>query len=74
MVVIKGEPLDPYSFTNLYFLINTLQQCLKYVKNTLSEELRDQIVSKLEDSLLHLTDKFPLFAHSIWRITAMLNT
>ena len=76
-VVNKEKTLDPYYFCNCYYIIEILDQCLQSETGEacrLSEEIRDQILLKLEDSLLHITEKFPLFAHAIWRLTAKLNS
>ena len=76
-VANKVQSLDPYYFCSCYYIIDILDQSLQTIDRDacgLSEEFRDQILSKLEDSLLHITEKFPLFAHAVWRLTAKLSS
>ena len=86
-VVNKEQTLDPYYFCNSYYIIKILDQSLESSSgddcslpesgsreaSRLSGDLRNQILMKLEDSLLHITEKFPMFAHAVWRLTSKLN-
>ena len=70
----REKNIDPYYFCNIFYIINSLEQCLQSKGiDRLSKELADKIQSRLDDSLLHLTVKFPLFAHAVWRLTEKLN-
>lgn len=65
--------MDPFKFCNMYYIIQACEKCLTVQSARITDEsLQNNLRSTLEDSLLHLTNTFPLFAHGIWRLCQYL--
>ncbi|XP_021368770.1 uncharacterized protein LOC110460271 isoform X2 [Mizuhopecten yessoensis] len=62
-------------FENIIFVIQLLQTVLdEYYSSHVTKDraMLQGLKDKLEDSLLHVTHTFPLYAHSIWNICGQL--
>ena len=69
----EKEIPDSCKFCNSYYIINVADQCLSRSARHLKDDEKLIIRTKLEDSLLHITDQYPLFAHAIWRLCSLLS-
>lgn len=71
--VMLAEKLGKYR--SIYYILwcieNILSQTLEY---GFTESVSSSIMESLEDSVLHLTKTFPLFAHWVWRIGRLLSS
>ncbi|XP_070568688.1 meiosis-specific protein MEI4-like [Ptychodera flava] len=70
---------DPFHFENSHYLFFILEKVLADVATT-PEKLKCwpetpllDLGRELEDSLSHISDIFPLFAHCVWKVTAILD-
>lgn len=70
--VKTGEFPDCTRFCNSYYIFWTVEHCLGKMEELNGEE-KSNIKIKLEDSLLHITEQFPLFAHAVWRICGLIS-
>lgn len=70
---VKNEKLpESKRFCNSYYIFWTVEHCLGKMDKLNSEE-KLNIKNKLEDSLLYITEQFPLFAHAVWRICGLIS-
>jgi hypothetical protein len=63
---------DSSKFCNCYYIIKAAEKCICKSERQLTSEDKLVIRTKLENSLLHITDQYPLFAHAIWRLCPLL--
>ena len=64
---------NPVKFCNMFYIIQACGKCLVASKSKkLEQTFRDNLRGILDDSLLHLTNMFPLYAHAIWRVCRLL--
>lgn len=74
-VCSNGVPLQVSWFENMIFVIRILEMVLnQYLCSSVNKDidLLQHVKDKLDDSLLHVTDRFPLYAHSIWKISGLI--
>ncbi|OWF43070.1 uncharacterized protein LOC110460271 isoform X1 [Mizuhopecten yessoensis] len=74
-VCVNGKSLQVSWFENIIFVIQLLQTVLdEYYSSHVTKDraMLQGLKDKLEDSLLHVTHTFPLYAHSIWNICGQL--
>ncbi|VDI74386.1 Hypothetical predicted protein [Mytilus galloprovincialis] len=72
----KKEEIDLLKYWNLYNVFKILENIFhKHREHSLmmSSDFVDMINERLDETLLHLTDPFPLFAHAVWKIQGILN-
>ena len=71
-----GDVVDIVQYENMYHIVATLDACLQSGKLLLITpsgiELVEHIQERLDDALLHLTEKYPLVAHALWRVGAVM--
>lgn len=65
--------IDPKRFCNIYYIFKACEQVLTAKLCCLSEDSKTSTLQRLEDSLLHISERFPLFAHAVWRLCAFLS-
>lgn len=66
----KGD-LDPVVFENMFYVLNATEVLLRKVKignANVSESFYQRLSYRLDDALLDLTDRFPLFGQLLWKI------
>ncbi|XP_069128016.1 meiosis-specific protein MEI4-like [Argopecten irradians] len=74
-VCLNSKPLHVSWFENIIFVIQLLQTILgaDHICSRTDDGNRLQsLKDSLEDSLLHITHRFPLYAHSIWNVCGQL--
>ncbi|KAL4233533.1 Meiosis-specific protein mei4 [Mactra antiquata] len=65
--------LDANRFCNSYYLLKACELCLTRDRiDRMTASDKTLTCERLQDSLLHISDSFPLYAHLIWRICASL--
>ena len=72
----QKDKIDIIQYWNFYYLFKILESIIyKHRQHTLlsSSDFVDKINDRLDQTLLHLTDPFPLFAHAVWKIQGILN-
>ena len=72
------QTLDPVYFENSYYVMSCLAECLVKAAQHPADlnaffNLRDKIRSTLENCLSLTVDTFPIFAHSVWYLMALLD-
>ncbi|XP_060602208.1 meiosis-specific protein MEI4-like [Ruditapes philippinarum] len=70
--VQEKEFPDSSKFCSSYYIIKAAEKCICKSERQLTSEDKLVIRTKLENSLLHITDHYPLFAHAIWRLCSLL--
>eukprot|EP00058_Branchiostoma_floridae_P013578 XP_002599066.1 hypothetical protein BRAFLDRAFT_81728 [Branchiostoma floridae] len=75
---LKTSSLDPVLYENVYYMLWTFEQILYNLKDgkktLIDETLTEELNNTLEDSLLFTSEKYPLFAHYVWRLGGVLNS
>ncbi|XP_041351790.1 meiosis-specific protein MEI4-like [Gigantopelta aegis] len=70
------ESINVEQYENVHHIIAVLEVCLHSGKVLLTTPrgnyLSENIQQRLDSTLLHITEKYPLVAHSVWRIGAVL--
>lgn len=71
--------LHPHVYENMYYIFWCLQQLLQAHilgggggNGSLQQEVVVAMETELEDSLLHISQSFPLFTHFVWEIGALV--
>ena len=69
----QQEEIEPHKYENIGRVFGVLEQCLKDGLTTnLSYDAMCDIRCQLENSLLHISNDFPLFAHYVWALNALI--
>lgn len=75
------QTLDPIYFENNYYVMSCLAECFMKaaqqpadLKTFLSLKLGDKIRTTLENCLSQVVDTYPIFAHSVWYLLALLDS
>jgi len=57
----------------MYYILNACERCLQCDNaRNLDNGVKEKLQTILENSLLHLTEAYPLFAHGIWKLCRYL--
>ncbi|CAH1229361.1 MEI4 [Branchiostoma lanceolatum] len=75
---LKTSSLDPILYENVYYMLWTFEQILYNLKDgrklLIDDTLANELNNTLEDSLLFISEKYPLFAHYVWKLGGVLNS
>ncbi|XP_035663678.1 meiosis-specific protein MEI4-like [Branchiostoma floridae] len=75
---LKTFSLDPVLYENVYYMLWTFEQILYNLRDgrkpSIDETLTEELNNTLEDSLLFISEKYPLFAHYVWRLGGVLHS
>ncbi|XP_078617564.1 meiosis-specific protein MEI4-like [Branchiostoma floridae x Branchiostoma japonicum] len=75
---LKTSSLDPVLYENVYYMLWTFEQILYNLRDgrkpLIDETLTEELNNALEDSLLFISEKYPLFAHYVWKLGGLLNS
>ncbi|XP_019646845.1 PREDICTED: meiosis-specific protein MEI4-like [Branchiostoma belcheri] len=75
---VKTSSLDPVLYENVYYMFWTFEQILYNLndcrKQSIDETLANELNNTLESSLLFISEKYPLFAHYVWKLGGVLNS
>lgn len=71
-------PMEPHTYENIYHVMWCLERVLGEEINSGSKVIGASVLVHidrlLDDSLLHISGEFPLFAQYVWHIGGLLRT
>ena len=77
-VKTQSVSLQPHAFENVYHVVWCLEKVISEEINSGTKVITDSVVENigrlLDDTLLHISDTFPLFAQYVWHIGGLLQT
>ncbi|XP_078699921.1 meiosis-specific protein MEI4-like [Branchiostoma floridae x Branchiostoma belcheri] len=75
---VKTSSLDAVLYENVYYMFWTFEQILYNLndcrKQSIDKTLANELNNTLESSLLFISEKYPLFAHYVWKLGGVLNS
>ena len=78
LVKTQTVPMEPHTYENIYHVMWCLERVLGEEINSGSKVIGDCVLVHidrlLDDSLLHISGEFPLFAQYVWHIGGLLRT